>query len=176
MGRGTLRLFFALWPDAAARAAMAPHARRIAARCGGREVATRNLHLTLAFLGERSHASALALGAGAAALKFERFRLTLDQAGSWRRAGVAWLGSSKAPPALTALHRSLLTMLAAEGTSIEPMHYLPHVTVARHITSPIAEPLEKPIEWAIDALCLVVSELAPAGSQYEVMGSWPARG
>jgi 2'-5' RNA ligase len=86
------------------------------------------------------------------------------------------LGSSKAPPALTALHRSLLTMLAAEGTSIEPMHYLPHVTVARHITSPIAEPLAKPIEWTVDALCLVMSELALSGARYEVMGSWPARG
>jgi 2'-5' RNA ligase len=175
MGRGTLRLFFALWPDAATRAAMARHAHAIAARCGGREVAARDLHLTLAFLGERTHSDALALGAGAAALVFKRFRLTLDQAGSWRRAGVAWLGSSQAPPALTMLHRSLLTMLAAEGTSIEPMHYLPHVTVARHITSTIAEPLGTPIAWTVDALCLVISELAPSGAKYEVMGSWPAR-
>ncbi|MDH5265059.1 MAG: RNA 2',3'-cyclic phosphodiesterase, partial [Betaproteobacteria bacterium] len=55
------RLFFALWPDAAARAALADLARATANRYGGRAVPAANLHLTLVFLGEVDPARIAAL-------------------------------------------------------------------------------------------------------------------
>ena len=48
----TARVFFALWPDADARVALAALAREIAARTKGRAPPAANLHMTLAFIGE----------------------------------------------------------------------------------------------------------------------------
>ena len=45
------RLFFALWPDDAARQRIAVLAEEFHHRYGGRRVATPSLHITLAFLG-----------------------------------------------------------------------------------------------------------------------------
>jgi 2'-5' RNA ligase len=45
------RMFFALWPDAAARAALAGLAAEVVRGGGGRAPAAANLHLTLAFVG-----------------------------------------------------------------------------------------------------------------------------
>jgi len=53
MSDATIRLFFALWPDDATRRALAACASAVVAQTGGREVAAGNLHLTLAFIGER---------------------------------------------------------------------------------------------------------------------------
>jgi 2'-5' RNA ligase len=50
--RVTLRAFFALWPDATVRAALAPLVRDIARKVHGRPTAVESIHLTLAFLGE----------------------------------------------------------------------------------------------------------------------------
>ena len=47
----TQRLFFALWPDAAARAVLAAAVTEPVRLSGGRAVAESNLHVTLAFLG-----------------------------------------------------------------------------------------------------------------------------
>src|SRR5579859_6565187 len=47
----TRRLFFALWPNEALRAAFAHSVHGAAKACGGRPVPADNLHVTLAFLG-----------------------------------------------------------------------------------------------------------------------------
>ena len=46
-----LRFFYAVWPDATARSALAAAAADAARRTGGRPTRTANLHLTLAFVG-----------------------------------------------------------------------------------------------------------------------------
>ncbi len=49
-----MRLFFAVWPPLAVAEALAAWARRLQRETGGRAVAAKNIHLTLAFLGEVS--------------------------------------------------------------------------------------------------------------------------
>jgi 2'-5' RNA ligase len=90
-----LRLFFALWPDAATRRMLDSLAREVAVETGGRAVAADNLHLTLAFLGERPAAIVPELFASAEAIEGLPFRLSLDDVGCWRKTGIAWLAASK---------------------------------------------------------------------------------
>ena len=50
----TARVFFAIWPDAAAQKRLAELAEQLEAVCDGRKVRAENIHLTLVFLGEVS--------------------------------------------------------------------------------------------------------------------------
>src|SRR6185295_20153073 len=66
---GSARLFFAAWPEPGIQQALHELARRAQGECGGRAIAARKIHLTLAFLGsfERARLDALeALAAGIA--------------------------------------------------------------------------------------------------------------
>src|SRR6266478_6212584 len=96
----TLRLFFALWPDPATRAAIAALARDVGRETDGRAVAADNVHLTLIFLGEQPAEIVPQLCASGAAIEFSAFRLALDEVDCWRKTGIAWLGASETPAAL----------------------------------------------------------------------------
>jgi len=174
MSDASLRLFFALWPDATMRAALSSVAHDVAARTGGREVAAANLHVTLAFLGEKAPALVADLRRGAALLRVAPMRLVLDRIGCWRKTHIAWLAPTAADSALERLRADLLEMLARLGIVIDESRFVPHVTLARRIASPIVDRLPLPIEWRVDALSLVASELSPAGPCYRVIDAWPA--
>ena len=78
------RLFFAVWPDAAAAARLEALAREVALVTGGRPQPREKIHLTLAFLGEVAEER---IGAAcAAAPGGESLAIRLDCVGSFRRA------------------------------------------------------------------------------------------
>jgi 2'-5' RNA ligase len=131
MPETTLRLFFALWPDPATRAAIAALARDVGRETGGRAVTPENVHLTLVFLGEQPAEIVPKLCASAAAVELSAFRLALDEVDCWRKTGIAWLGASETPAALAALHGGLARALASLGIALEARPFAPHLTLAR---------------------------------------------
>lgn len=124
------RFFVALKPDVAAAVRLAALAEDLAVRCGGRALAAGDLHMTVAFIGERpadDGAQLLALLQGPPA------RLPgalLDTIGRFSTA-LLWSSPSAAPEFLVELARSVGQRLddAAVAYDRRPLH--PHLTLVR---------------------------------------------
>jgi len=143
-------------------------AREVAVETGGRAVAADNLHLTLAFLGERPAAIVPELCASAAAIDGLPFRLSLDDVGCWRKADIAWLAARRAAQ-LQELRQHVTNALATLQIVIDERRFVPHVTLARRTESVIARQLTPPIEWQVGSFALVASTLDPRGVRYKVL-------
>ena len=152
-----MRLFFALWPDAAVRQALA----RCAAECKvptrGRVTRSENLHATLAFLGEVEPAkvpSLLALGAEIRTLGFD---LTIDRLEYWPHNRIVYAGCSAAPEALGVLADDLRTRLSGAGYRVESRAYVAHVTLLRDARRAPLGVVMEPLLWRVRDIALVES-------------------
>ena len=174
----TVRVFFALWPDAEARDRLAALAKEVAARTRGRAPPATNLHVTLAFIGEVAceRIEALAAIGAAIAARATPFVLTLDCRGSYRGTGIAWAGASRVPDALDELVRNLSAALAARDFPVEQRAFSPHVTLSRRSRTPEAGALAAPIGWTVARLALVASETLSGGPHYRDLETWPLGG
>ncbi|TWI66152.1 2'-5' RNA ligase [Pseudoduganella lurida] len=153
-GPATRKLFYALWPDAAAREALASLQDGVA----GRLTPSAKLHLTLAFLGQVPADAVPALLDIRDALVVPPLALVVDCYGYFTRPRIAWAGMSDVPPALVALHEDLVRRVAAAGFSAATHDaFRPHVTLAREAReAPSAAPLV-PVTWHVDRAVLVES-------------------
>ena len=172
---GTRRLFYAVWPDTAARDALAELAAAVAHRTGGRPTSTPNLHLTVLFLGALAdeHARIVPSAGEAAARAGSPFVLTLERMGGFRDAGVAWAGPRTVPPPLATVVTSLRAVLLSGGLAVDARPFRAHVTLARKCDRALREELAVPIAWHVHELTLVASTLAPGGSRYDIVARWP---
>jgi 2'-5' RNA ligase len=152
------RLFFAVWPDAAALARLERLAGELAIVAAGKPVPPAKIHLTLAFLGEIDAPGAQSALSVARAVRFAPFAMTLDCVGSFRGARVAWAGSLATSPALASLRGDLAARLAAAGFALEDGAFAAHVTLARRIGKAVPRAAIEPVAWAVDAFSLVRSE------------------
>ena len=170
-----IRVFFALWPDAAARDALATLAAAVGRQAGGRAPPAGNLHLTLAFVGETptSRVAALEAIGVAAASAVLPFPLTLDRIGAFPAAGIAWAGPSAPPLEIVQLATRLGEGLAAEGFAVERRALHPHVTLARRCRRRQGDTSTTPITWTVARLALNVSDLSSGGPQYRELAGWP---
>lgn len=177
MGRNRVvnsqRVFFALWPDAAARTKLAELARATAGKNGGRPTPPDLIHLTLAFLGSQSAARVLMLRQIAGGIRSPSFVLALDQLGTFPRAGIAWLGASVRQPGLDALHGRLATALRAQSFAIDARPYAPHLTLTRRGGNEIDSRLPQPVSWRVTSFALVESEFGGDGTAYRTLAQWP---
>ena len=171
---GTVRLFFALLPDSAARAILAVRAQDVARETGGRATGAGNLHVTLAFLGNVAQsriAQVEAVGARAAAIG-EPFALRLERFGWFRNAGAAWIGPATVAPALQQIVDALCIALREAGFASEERAFHPHLTLARRcVRGPAAAAAT--VGWRADAMALMASDTLPGGVVYRVLASWP---
>jgi 2'-5' RNA ligase len=179
------RLFFALLPAPAERAAMHATAQSLVRRTGGRTVAMDDLHLTLCFLGEVSSEKARQLPAAVERIKAPAIHLMLDRADAWPRARVLCLLPS--PGAEVERTGKLAAALAAASHSIglEPddKPFRAHVTLARKLPAaairgapwPVA--LDQPLALHADGFALMSSTGAGDAPRYKVVHAWgPGRG
>lgn len=167
------RLFFAIWPDAAARDALSRLAASLESHVGGRAIPADKIHLTLAFLGDVAPEHAADLVKAADKVREAPFDLTLDRTGAFRRARVSWVGASAAPAPLIAVEAALRAGLRARGFELEERAFNPHVTLVRKAERTLAvEPIE-PIAWRIEEFALVASELG--SGIYKTMAMWPLK-
>jgi RNA 2',3'-cyclic 3'-phosphodiesterase len=107
--------------------AAAPHARWSSSR---------QLHVTLSFLGQVEQASILDVGARVVeiARRFAPFRIKISKAGGFpnaRRPAVVWLGVEPDAPSLQGIAAALEAAWKDLGRSAEARAYHPHLTLAR---------------------------------------------
>lgn len=165
----SLRLFFAL-----------PCPPPLAERIGrwrddrplpGRQVATANLHLTLAFLGQDPSARLEALLDMAAAIEAAPFDLRLDRLLRWRN-GILLLAPSQPPGALLRLRRALRSGLAELELPVETRPFSPHLTLARDVAPLEDVPPPPTFVWQVDHFSLFCSQNDAAGVRYRTLGRW----
>jgi 2'-5' RNA ligase len=165
--RTSHRLFYALWPDDATRAALA----RIQGAMHGRRTPFQNLHMTLAFLGQQPSERLPLLQQLLADLPKTEIPLVMDRIGYFPRNRIAWIGMHAVPVALTALQRSLMQDLERHEIRLKPeSSFKPHVTLARDSTAP-PEILFNPIHWQATKFALVRSTTELNGACYQVLAS-----
>lgn len=171
-------MFFALWPDAPARAALGELAAGIVRNAGGRAPAEANLHLTLAFVGAvaADRRDALRAAGHDAAARIAPFTLVLDRLGAFRDGDVAWIGTGEAPPGLADLAARLVRELGTRGFDVDRRPYAPHLTLARKCRLPPHDISAGRIAWDVRELALVESMLRPGGPSYRIESRWPLGG
>lgn len=154
MSASDRRLFIALLPDHATRAALTSHQQRW--HWGrGHPTPAAQLHITLHFLGRIDAAREAALRDVLRGLEVVPFDLTLRTAERWSNdIGVL---RPDAHPALLDLHTRIAQRLLGAGIAALPGDYKPHVTLARD--APNAAPPEAfaPIPWTVRDCALVCS-------------------
>ena len=170
-GARPLRLFFALWPDAAARAALERWSAAIHRAAGGRATRGDSIHMTLAFLGDCDPERLDGLKAGAG-VRVRPFDLVLDEAGFWKHNRIAWAGATQTPAALEALVSDLRAALAGARFAFDPKPFVSHVTLVRKAQPGFVMPALDPIRWQVTDFVLVRSVVRPAGSDYLVDARW----
>jgi 2'-5' RNA ligase len=169
---GTARVFFALWPDDATRGALARLATGLRRECGGRAVPARNLHLTLAFIGNIESDRVSVLRALATDVVAPSFAMMLDTVNYWRHNRIVWAGPRECPEALRILVAALGHSLKNNSVSFDHRPYAPHVTLLRNARrAPAAVTLDK-IEWCAQDFALVQSVHRDGVSEYEVLERW----
>lgn len=169
-----MRLFFALWPDAATQQQWHHEFSPYLALLGGRRMPAQNLHLTLAFLGEQPGDRINTLISLGDDLSSDSISLRFNNIECWKKAGLACLRPAETPVALTRLVGQLNTGLQMAGIALEARGFKPHVTLARDIavTGP-AIPVWPASQWQAPALALLRSRLSPEGPEYAVLHEWP---
>lgn len=161
-----MRLFLALWPDAAVRQRLA--AAQIAWPWPPQAVPVppEHLHLTLHYLGEIGDEAEAALRGRLPPLPAP-FELEFGRAALWPQ-GIAVLEPLAVPPGLATLHAALARTLQAIGVRIDERPFRPHVTLARHAqVTPL--PADGPRwAWPVQGYALVRSVRGPP-LRYEVV-------
>ena len=164
-----LRLFFALWPDEAARAGLLGLQRRLVQPPGARPVAPENLHLTMAFLGMQPAALLPEIKAVLDRVPVPSMTLDIDCYGCFARAGIAWAGMQRVPAALLGLHQALMDALRECSIGHQTaLAFRPHVTLFRRAECG-SFALDEPVCWRAPGLALVRSVTTARGAVYEVL-------
>jgi len=168
----TQRLFFALWPDDAVRAALRD-AQAAMPRRGGRPVQVEDIHITLAFLGQADAERRACMEAAAGGVRGVAFELLVDRQGYRPRPRVAWCAPAEIPEPLRDLVWQLNGALAPCGYEPDRRPYRPHVTLFRDSRAVPEGELAHPVRWPCREFVLVASANASAGPRYEVLARWP---
>ncbi len=167
------RLYFALWPDDGIRLQLSRYREQLARAASGRAVFPETLHMTLAFLGEVATAQIPAIEKIGDGINAASFNYTVNIAGCFPRAQIAWLGEKETPWHLFELQKNLQTLLADAKLGHDTRTFRPHITVVRHVETPFADHAVAPVRWPVNQFCLVSVRSAPAGPAYDVLRSWP---
>ncbi len=171
---GTLRLFFALWPDDATRDALNRTGKWLHQHWSGRRMRADTLHITLAFLGATPADQLDAVIARADGVRAEPYSLLLDQAGYWRHNRIGWLGASETPSQHIALVEALNAQLRAAGFPVDARPHVPHVTLVRKSPGE-AVPACRAVSWPVGDFVLLKSVTGSDGAHYAVVHRWPLK-
>ncbi|MBI4807379.1 MAG: RNA 2',3'-cyclic phosphodiesterase [Nitrosomonadales bacterium] len=169
------RLFFALWPNDAGRAALAAWQAPLRDSCGGSLMRRETLHATLVFLGEVAEPRMESLLLAAQETHARRFELKLTAAHYWGHNHLVYAAPETTPPPLAELVRELEHNLRRHRFRFEDRPYKPHVTLLRHAKwSDEAMPPMPAVRWPVGDFVLVQSLSDEQGARYEVLARFGA--
>lgn len=168
----TQRLFFALWPESILQQHLAKTALALLPDPKVRHVPAENLHCTLVFLGDVDAAQRLCVEDAASLVRAQRFTMTVNRFGYFRRPQVAWLGCTTTPAPLLALVAELNLAAAACGFSPEKRRYEPHISIARHLRQDPGRLTMLPIFWDVERFALMESVTNKNGVHYLPLRFW----
>jgi 2'-5' RNA ligase len=156
----TLRLFIALWPDAAAHAWLRACDAAIGWPAGAARGGPERWHMTLHFLGAVPRALLSQL-LPALQRPFDPFAFELGRVAAWPR-GLVVVEPAHAVRALHDLQAGLGAALQRAGQRVEARDFAPHVTLARRAArARLAAPATVQ-PWPVSCYALVAS----AGGRY----------
>ena len=149
------RLFLALWPRPAVRAAMAQYCATWQWPKKAALVRVEKLHLTLHFIGDVERGRLPELREQLKA-SFEAFDLQFGIPEVWPH-GLAVLRPHAAPAALLRLQAVLGERLKGLALPVDGREFQPHVTLARRAGEAVPPAQSAAIEWHVDRYALVES-------------------
>ncbi len=178
-GSHTLRLFFALWPSALERNALAIATGAAVAQIDGQAVPPGNLHVTLAFLGSvpgETFARLVEIGG-----LVDRHRVDLDfqLLEFWPKPKVLVAMPARIPVEGIEIVDRLWQRIEPLGIARESRPWRPHLTVVRRVRRPPPDGLRisvgppataGPARWG---MALVESTTHPSGARYRPLAEWP---
>ena len=123
---------------------------------------------------DNSFASAAAELEVAAGVDFPRCELVLDRLGSFRRAGVLWLGASEVPPDLALFQHALVGALLDADIGHDRKPWKPHLTLYRKLRTPPPTMPTVAIRWRLERFSLVESVSVNRGVVYHDIATWNA--
>jgi 2'-5' RNA ligase len=158
----SLRLFVALWPTQATRAAAVAAQAALCWPAGARQVAASDLHLTLAFIGALPQEQ-LDTVTQAARIPSARVELALDRLEVWK-GGTLVLRPTRVPAALVDLQGRLTASLQACAVPVDVRPFAPHLTLGRKAQG-LVDAAVSPVRWRSMGHVLALS----AGRRYSVI-------
>ena len=169
------RLFFALWPDAAAREALARAIELCVPPDGARPQRPDQWHVTLQFLGDVPDsrlAEVRAAGAEAAAAG-GACAFDLDRLEHWARPEVLCLSASTVPAGIVATVERLRAGLRSRGFEPDGRPWRAHATLARdvHRAPPSPQSLAA-VTFPARRIALVQSVTDRSGARYVELDGW----
>jgi 2'-5' RNA ligase len=163
----TLRLFVALWPDAAAHAWLRACDSATAWPAAAARAGPDRWHMTLHFLGAVPRARLPGL-LPALQQPFDPFGFELGRVEAWPR-GLVVVEPAHAAPALQDLQAALEKALQRAGLRVEARTFRPHITLARRAARATLAAPSSPQRWPVSAYALVAS----AGGRYRNLALYP---
>ena len=165
-----MRLFIGLQPSAAFRTALSRLQEQLrAAGVTGRWLEPRNLHLTLAFIGEWPEPFS-----GILPMVEHPFQIRLSHPDLFPKARVLWAGV-EASEKLNDLAAEVRHNLTEAGIPFDPKPFYPHITLARKPAgfdrAALRELPVLPAVMTVSEVCLYRSERGENGMEYTVIGS-----
>lgn len=170
------RLFFAYWPDTAARRALLEATRAAVAAIDGQPVSAANLHVTVAFVGKVPASRIPDLMRIGGRGDYPVAELRFDRLEYWPRAKVVAALPTTIPEAGQRLVEMLWERLQPLGFERELRAWRPHVSIVRRMRRPPPRLAIPGVRWSCDRLALVESMSAPDGMHYTALAEWPLGG
>jgi 2'-5' RNA ligase len=167
------RLFFAYWPDTAARRVLLDATRAAVAAIDGQPVGATSLHVTVAFIGKVPGSRIPDLMRVGGRGDYPAAELRFDRLEYWPRAKIVTALPETIPEAGQRLVEMLWERLQPLGFEREARAWRPHVTIVRRMRRPPPRLAIPGVQWSCDRLALVESMSAPDGMHYTALAEWP---
>jgi RNA 2',3'-cyclic 3'-phosphodiesterase len=169
-----MRLFYALLPDDLTRRRLSEATDRLTTANHGRLVAPRNIHITLAFIGEVSELDLNLCREMGATLGLRRCAIDLELIEYWSKPRAIVFCARKNPYGLATQTSQLRTAVAQQ---VHPRRdekpWRAHVTLARKVAQAPVLTAMSPVTWVSHSFCLMSSRTDGDDSVYTVVDSWP---
>jgi 2'-5' RNA ligase len=166
-----MRCFVAAWPDDATRVAV----EQLIGQLGpdlpkARPMQPRNLHLTLAFIGNIDAPAASGVARACDALSIDSFDWSIDRLGWFPRARVMWAGGEVNAPLESAVDQ-VRAQLDELDVGYDRKPFVPHVTLLRDVRHfNRSGPLQTALPWHTAHVTLYAAARDERGPLYRRVG------